>query len=251
MARQTRLALALLGATALACASSEEGSFSGGPGLSAGNGNSATDGSTTADSTSDASDASASGTNSDSASGTSTTDPSTTDPGTSGPTTSTGTTEGTTEGTGTTGLDCDDGLGNLCGNPYDLGSLAEGETAMSQTSTIITAGVADWFQVAFPAINRPGGGTPSISFLQNDDDAFRFDVYTGMPCGGEAASCGEGGDENSQATNLDEYTYTDDQPDCCSPPDDSMVAWPGQLYIRVYRIDDGQTCAAYQLSLSR
>jgi hypothetical protein len=253
MARQTRLALALLGATALACASSEESSFSGGPGLSAGNGNSATDASSTSEAnTSDASDATASGSNSNSNSGT-TTMPGTSDPGTSDPTTTDPTTGTDTDDptTGTTGLDCDDGLGNLCGNPYDLGSIAEGETVMSQTSTIITPGVADWFQVAFPAINRPGGGTPSISFLQNDDDAFRFDVFTGMPCGGEAASCGEGGDENSQATNLDEYTYTDDQPDCCSPPDDSMVPWPGQLYIRVYRVDDGQTCSAYQLTLSR
>lgn len=251
MARQIRLALALLGAAALACASSEESSFSGGPGLSAGNGNSATDASSTSEAnTSDASDASASG--SDSSTSTTTT-PGTSDPGTSDPTTTDPTTGTDTDDptTGTTGLDCDDGLGNLCGNPYDLGSIAEGETVMSQTSTIITPGVADWFQVAFPAINRPGGGTPSISFLQNDDDAFRFDVFTGMPCGGEAASCGEGGDENSQATNLDEYTYTDDQPDCCSPPDDSMVPWPGQLYIRVYRVDDGQTCSAYQLNLSR
>ncbi len=252
LARQTRLALALLGATALACAGPEDSSFSQGPGLSAGNGNSATEASSTSGATSGSGDPSASGSNSDSASGTSTTNPTTSEP-TSDPGTSTEATDGTgTDGTtGTTGLDCDDGLGNLCGNPYDLGSIAEGETVMSQTSTIITAGVADWFQVAFPAINRPGGGTPSISFLQNDDDAFVFDVFTGMPCGGEAASCGEGGDENSQATNLTEYTYTDDQPDCCSPPDDSMVPWPGQLYIRVYRADGGETCSAYRLTLSR
>ncbi len=251
MARQTRLALALLGATALGCAGPEDSSFSQGPGLSAGNGNSATEASSTSGATSDSGNPSASGSDSGSASGTSTTTtPATSDPGTTAPGTSTEATDGTTT-TGTTGLDCDDGLGNLCGNPYDLGTIAEGETVMSQTSTIITAGVADWFQVAFPAINRPGGGTPSISFLQNDDDAFVFDVFTGMPCGGEAASCGEGGDENSQATNLTEYTYTDDQPDCCAPPDDSMVPWPGQLYIRVYRADEGDTCSAYQLTLSR
>ena len=53
------------------------------------------------------------------------------------------------------------------------------------------------------------------------------------------------------ATNLVEYTFTDDQPDCCSPPDDSMVSWPGNLYIRVYRVDDGGDCSAYQLQLSR
>jgi len=248
IAWQIRLALALLGATALACASSDESSFSQGPGLSAGHG-SATDASSTGADTSDTSDPSASGSNSGSNSGTSTTStPGTSGPGTTAPGTGTDTDDPTTS---TTGLDCDDGLGNLCGNPYDLGSLAEGETALSQTSTIITAGVADWFQVAFPAVNRPGGGTPSISFVQNDDDAFRFDVFTGMPCGGEAASCGDGGDDNGQATDLTEYTYTDDQPDCCEPPDDSMVPWPGQLYIRVYRVDDGQTCSAYQLSLSR
>jgi len=255
MARRLRLVLALLGATSLACSSSQDDSFSGGPGLSAGNGMSAS-GSTTQASTSEGSNASegsnsasegsdsateGSDSNSNSASGT------TTSTGPSTDTLGTGTSDDTT---GTTGLDCEDGLGNLCGNPYDLGAVAEGDSAMSQTSTIITPGVADWFQVSFPAINRPGGGTPSINFFQNDDDAFRFDVYTQMPCGGTPASCGDGG-EAGEATNLLEYTYTDDQPDCCAPPDDSMVPWPGQLFLRVYRIDEGQTCAAYQLALAR
>ena len=249
MARPLRLALALLGATAFSCASSEESSYSQGPGLSAGHGGSnATAASSTSSGTSDTSDlsASGSGTNSDSNSGTSTGTPVTGDPTSAGPGAGTDTDDPTT-----TGLDCDNGLGSLCGTAYDLGSLAEGEMVLSQTSTIVTTDVADWFQVSFPAVNRPGGGTPSISFVQNDDDAFRFDIFTGMPCGGEAASCGEGGDDNGEATNLDEYTYTDDQPDCCEEPDEQMVAWPGKLYIRVYRVDGGQSCSAYQLTLSR
>ena len=252
-ARWTRLGAAALAATALACATSEESSFTGaGSSLSAGNSNSAsstggdtdTDTGSNSDSDSDATTDDSGGSNSDSNSNSgsgSTTDDSgsTTDDATS-----------TTDDTGTTGLDCADGLGNLCGNPYDLGGVDEGEAAMSQTTTIITPGVADWFQVSFLAVNRPGGGTPTIVFAQNDNEAYRFDVYTTMPCGGTPASCGEGGD-NGQAKNLLEYSFTDDQPDCCSPPDDSMVSWPGTLYIRVYRVDDGGDCSTYQLQLTR
>lgn len=253
-ARQLRLALALLGAPALACASSEDGSFSGGPGLSAGNGMGTSGTGATTQVSGDASDSDASvsqgsdsNSNSDSSSASATeTGTTTSEPGTTGGP-STGT---TTDDSGTTGLDCEDGLGNLCGNPYDLGSLAEGDQALSQTSTILTPGVADWFQVSFPAINRPGGGTPTIRFMQNEGDVFRFDAYTEMPCGGTPVSCGEGG-EGGVASNLLEYTYTDDQPDCCAPPDDSMVAWPGKVYIRVYRNDAGNTCDAYQLILTR
>ncbi len=243
MAGRTPLALALLSTACLACATSGEGSFTGSA-LSAGpmTASGSTGGDSSSSSSSNGSSDSEGGSDSDSKGST----------GSETGTTSTGSTTNasTTDDTSTTGLDCDDGLGNLCGNPYDLGSLAEGETAMSQTSTIITAGVADWFQVSFPAINRPGGGTPSISFVQNDDDAFRFDVFSDMACGGTPASCGEGGESN-QATNLLEYTYTDDQPDCCSPPDDSMVSWPGTVFVRVFRIDEGETCAAYQLILER
>ncbi len=240
MAGRSRLALALLCTAGLACATSNEGSYTGAS-LSAGP-MTATDASGEVSSSSNSSSDSET---SDSEGG------SEGETGTTGTGTGTTTTDGSTTGdSSTTGLDCDDGLGNLCGNPYDLGSLAEGDTAMSQTSTIITAGVADWFQVSFPAVNRPGGGTPSISFAQNDDDAFRFDIFSDMACGGTPASCGEGGESN-QATNLLEYTYTDDQPDCCAPPDDSMVSWPGTVFIRVFRIDEGETCAAYQLILQR
>ncbi|MCA9635288.1 MAG: hypothetical protein KC420_04570 [Myxococcales bacterium] len=237
-----------------ACAQSEEAtaSFTGAGSLSAGNSATASAGSTgsTGDSESASASASASasnsgGSNSASASGTTTNDP--TDP--TGDSSSTGMTTDETSGT-TGGLDCDDGLGNLCGNPYDLGMVMEGGGAMSEVRTITTPGVADWYQVSFTATGRPGGGTPTVTFAANDDGAYVFDAYTQPPCGAPPATCGQGG-ENGAASKITEYTFVDDQPDCCAPPDDSMVPWPGVLYLRVYRVDAGQTCATYQLALSR
>ncbi|HFE44768.1 MAG TPA: hypothetical protein ENJ18_04630, partial [Nannocystis exedens] len=125
MAGRTPLVLALLCTAGLACATSNEGSFTGAS-LSAGP-MTATDssgGEVSSGSNGNSDSESSSGHDSDGGSGSGT--------GTTGTTTDdTGTT--TTGDTSTTGLDCDDGLGNLCGNPYDLGSLAEGDTAMSQT----------------------------------------------------------------------------------------------------------------------
>ena len=139
---------------------------------------------------------------------------------------------------------------NDCGDPYDLGMVMEGGGAMSEVRTITTPGVADWYQVSFTATGRPGGGTPTVTFAANDDGAYVFDAYTQPPCGAPPATCGQGG-ENGAASKITEYTFVDDQPDCCAPPDDSMVPWPGVLYLRVYRVDAGQTCATYQLALSR
>ena len=46
-------------------------------------------------------------------------------------------------------------------------------------------------------------------------------------------------------------SFTDDDPGCCTPPMDAMVAWPNDVYLRVYRTTPGSSCAAYQLQISR
>ena len=53
------------------------------------------------------------------------------------------------------------------------------------------------------------------------------------------------------AIGLTTWTFVDDQPGCCTPPTDSMVAWPNDLHLRVYRTTPGLSCAAYQLQFSR
>lgn len=229
---------------AAACSSGDDGggSFSAGQ-LSAGGGG----GQTTSDS--DPGSASATTTTTTQGSGSAGSSTSTTTSGTGSGESDGATTAEETEGEDTE-LDCADGLGNLCGNPNDLGNLAVGDQKMSPEVTIITPGLSDWYKVTFQAVQRPGGGVPTIKFATNDADAFRFDINTGAPCDGQAASCGDGGD-GGLATGLTEWTFADDLPECCTPPGESQVPWPGVLYLRVYRIDAGQTCGKYQLTLSR
>ena len=150
----------------------------------------------------------------------------------------------------TTALDCASGLSNLCGNPYDLGSVNVGGVATGPQLTLLTPGAADWYKVSFPAVNRPGGGVPTLEFAVNDDDAFRFDLTTGTPCMGQVMSCGQGG-EAGKATALKEWSFADDLAECCQDPAESLVPWPGTVYVRVYRPAGGESCAAYQLAVSR
>ncbi|MEZ4450753.1 MAG: hypothetical protein R3B09_14825 [Nannocystaceae bacterium] len=239
------------------CATTEDvtagSSFSAGN-LSAGNGTSSategTDGTTEGSSTTKGSSSSASSSGTSSGS-TGTSEPTTSESDTG--TTDASTTEATTTddtSSGTTGLDCADGLGNLCGNPMDIGIVEEGGSAMSPMGTITTPGVADWYHVQFPAVGRPGGGTPSIQFMMNEDDAFVFDLYLNTGCMAAAVTC-EAGGEAGKGTKLTEFTFVDDDPMCCSGPQDSLTPWPANLYLRVYRVDGGETCSAYQLVFTR
>lgn len=231
---------------AAACSSGDDGggSFSAGQ-LSAGGGG----GQTTSDSDPGSASATTTTTQGSGSAGPGTSTSTTTSGTDSGGESDGATTAAETEGEDTE-LDCADGLGNLCGNPNDLGNLAVGDQKMSPEVTIITPGLSDWYKVSFQAVQRPGGGVPTIKFATNDAGAFRFDINTGAPCDGQAASCGDGGD-GGLATGLTEWTFADDLPECCTPPGESQVPWPGVLYLRVYRIDAGQTCGKYQLALSR
>ncbi len=243
--------LGVLVAGAGACASPQDGSgsgFSAGGNLSAGNSSATSGASSTSSgggggsegesegsgSTSGGSSGSTSGSDSASASGVATSE------GTTG--------VDTTDG-GTTGVECmQNGLGNLCGNPYDIGSVMAGATAMGPAVTVSSAAVSDWYKVSFPAVKRPGEGTPTLKFASNEGDVFRFDLTTTTPCMGQPVSCASGGD-GGVAKGLKEWSFVDDQPMCCTPPDDGMVAWPGVLYVRVYRTDDA--CGGYQLMATR
>ena len=76
-----------------------------------------------------------------------------------------------------------------------------------------------------------------------------FDVVTGQ-CEAAGAPCTSGGTAGA-AIGLTTWTFVDDDPGCCTPPMDSLVAWPNDLHLRVYRTTSGASCAAYQLQFSR
>ena len=149
------------------------------------------------------------------------------------------------------GCDCpDDGVSGNCNMPTDLGTLmAAGEMQLGVVGTGAQEGAIEWYTASFPAAARPGGGTPTINFAINEDDAFVFDVVTGQ-CDAMAQACTSGG-TGGTAVGLTEWSFTDNDPGCCTPPTDSMVAWPNQIFIRVYRTTSGVSCSKYQLQATR
>jgi putative metal-binding protein len=149
------------------------------------------------------------------------------------------------------GCDCpDDGVSGNCNMPTDLGTLmAAGDNVLGVVGNVAQEDAIEWYTVSFPAAARPGAGTPTINFAINEDDSFVFDVVTGQ-CDAAGAACTTGG-TGGTAVALTEWTFTDNDPGCCTPPTDSMVAWPNQIFLRVYRTTSGVSCSKYQLQATR
>ncbi len=149
------------------------------------------------------------------------------------------------------GCECpDDGVGSNCNLPFDLGTLEMGANVMGVVGNVPIENNFDWYQVSFPTDARPGAGTPTISFAINEGEAFVFDVVYDQ-CGAGGMPCGNAGAPEGLAEGLTEWTFVDDDPGCCTAPMDSLVQWPNQVYVRVYRTTAGSSCSAYQLQVSR
>ena len=148
------------------------------------------------------------------------------------------------------GCECpEDGVSGACNSPTDLGVVDLGGSALGVVGTLPQEGTIDWYTVSFPIAARPGAGTPTIQFAVNTGDAFAFDVVANQ-CDVQGAPCTEGGTAGA-AVGLTSWTFADTDPGCCAPPMDSLVAWPSQIYVRVYRTTVGASCDAYQLQVSR
>lgn len=149
------------------------------------------------------------------------------------------------------GCECpEDGVSGACNSPTDLGTIEVGGSALSVVGNVPQESSFDWYVVSFPAAARPGAGVPSLSFTVNTGDAFVFDVVNNQ-CDAMGAACGEGGNMMSQAVGLTSWSFEDNNPDCCSPPMDSLQPWPNQVFVRVYRSTLGPSCDTYQLQASR
>jgi hypothetical protein len=149
------------------------------------------------------------------------------------------------------GCECaDDGVSGDCNIPSDLGSIGMGQQEVGVVANVPQQDAVDWYVVSFPLVDvRPGVGMPRITFAINETESFAFDVLTER-CGSTAGSCTDGGTDGL-AVGLTDWTFVDDDPGCCTPPMDSLVAWPATMYVRVYRTSPGASCAAYQLQVSR
>ena len=146
------------------------------------------------------------------------------------------------------GCECpDDTVSNNCNSPTDLGELSVGDSVLSVVGNVPQENGLDWYVVSFPAPMRPGEGMPSVQFALNEDEAFVFDMVAEQ-CSSAGAPCTSGPETGIGLTS---WSFVDDDPGCCNPPTDSMVPWPAPIYIRVYRTTPGESCATYQLQVTR
>jgi hypothetical protein len=98
---------------------------------------------------------------------------------------------------------------------------------------------SDWFYVDFPTA---GSGTPTLALTINDGNVYRFDVQL-TDCAGGSTACGSG-----SSVGLDTWTFTDS----ASPGYTiRFQTWPARVYVRVFRITSGQSCAGFTLTASR
>lgn len=147
----------------------------------------------------------------------------------------------------------DDLVGDTCEEAMDLGTLDVG-SMMVVTGKLPMLTDADWYQIAFPAVNMPGsmfgGGMPTLNLEGDATMVFSLETECGT-----TASCGEG-----TSRELTSYSFVDDQstgPDPVLPGgmrnDFSTrdVPWPGVLRIRVARRGGPVDCSDYTLTISR
>ena len=141
--------------------------------------------------------------------------------------------------------------------PGYLGALGEGEQALDvavgaipEIDNGVGAGAEDWYWAEFnenDAVGvRPHTGIIQVSFTQNDNNDYRFEVYDsceGVVWGnGLATQFGQG------APPALEWWFFDNHVD---PMNSNLYAWPETVFIRVFRVQNDQTCSNYQLQVQR
>ena len=152
------------------------------------------------------------------------------------------------------------GAGASCQDATEIGPVAVGDTVQSMVG-LVAVRTAQWLKVSFPPTSgggdggvptAAGGGSPTIHFLQNEGDAYRFEIRD--MCAG-IASCGGGGGDGGldMASNLTDWSFADDP--ALSDPGDGQFStrntpWPEAVYIRVFPTTN-PGCGHYQLEITR
>ena len=157
-----------------------------------------------------------------------------------------------------------DSLAVCSGFPQgELGSVAEGEQlnnlvlgSIPELDNGVGAGREDWYWVEFPENDangtRPNTGSVQLDFAVNTGNDYRFQVYGS--CQGVAWANGLtlnlGQDEPAR-----EWWFYDDHTAPLQMPDPNKyqddVDWPDLVYIRVFRVQNDNTCNDYQLRVRR
>jgi hypothetical protein len=145
-----------------------------------------------------------------------------------------------------------------CGDAPEgyLGSVAEGTQLPNLpigTIPIIDNGIGngneDWYRVQFPEAaaigTRPNTGSIRVDFAVNNNNDYRFQVF--RTCGGVAWSGGLATQFGSGAPPAREWWFFDNHATSAV----NNIAWPEQVYIRVFRVQNTATCNTYQLRVQR
>jgi len=144
------------------------------------------------------------------------------------------------------GCEClDDIAGPTCNVALDLGPVDAGDV-VGHTGKLPLGSSEDWLIVSFPVgASRPGAGVPSIEMTVRPDSSFVFDVY--VDCNSTLGGCGSGG----FAQGIEHWTFADNNSSGLNGFSTHTAAWPGTLYIRVYRGTSAPTCGDYTISITR
>ncbi len=145
-----------------------------------------------------------------------------------------------------TGCECaDDVAGGGCTSAVSLPALGGGGGTNVHTGKIPLPNMEDWIHIAFPQSGRPGAGAPTIRFLTNPNNAYRFDVFRN--CSGGSAPCGTG-----TPSGITQYDFIDSASSGANAySGNHQTGWPHNIYIRVYRTSAGNNCDDYVLEVSR
>ncbi len=145
-----------------------------------------------------------------------------------------------------------------------LGVIEEGQQAQNVPVGVIPHidngvgnGAEDWYRVEFSDAGNPGArlqsGSIRVSFAENENDDYRFEVFrtcNGLPwSGGLATQFGPGSPPAREWWFFDNHAAPANMPVPALYKDN--VTWPNQVYIRVFRVQNPNTCSKYQLSIQR
>lgn len=158
-----------------------------------------------------------------------------------------------------------DSLAACSGAPQGyLGMAAEGNQIVDiPTGTIpliddgIGGGAEDWYWIDFPAGGNPGvrpnTGSIQVDFQQNDGLDYRFQIY--RSCNGVAFDQGLATQFGAGAPPAREWWFFDNHTAAVNMPVPALyqddVAWPSTVYVRVFRVQNGNTCNNYKLRVQR
>jgi hypothetical protein len=121
----------------------------------------------------------------------------------------------------------------------------------------IGGGAEDWYWVEFPEAGNPGTrpetGSIQVSFAVNDNNDYRFQVFRACNANpfdnGLATQFGAGAPPTLQWWFFDNHAEPVDMP--VPGLYSNAIAWPDKVYIRVFRVQNDQTCNTYRLSVQR